>query len=214
MLGGDAGGRFVQDQRFDAQSQQANDLQLLALGNQEVVDELVGVQFKAETRGQLAQARFGLRPLKREAIGAAVNKILQDGESADIQRVLLQHADAIGDGRRRAGIVDSAIIDQDLASVRRLEAGENLHQGRFSGAILAQNPDNPPMAELDVDVVIRVDGAKTLVDVPQFNIHLVTLRPSPLSPSLWQASQRARKGELNLADSSLMGSVSKGDKQL
>ena len=63
------------------------------------------------------------------------------------------------------------VVDQDIALIGRLEARENFPQGRFAGAVFAQNADDLPMAETDINVVIGVDGAKAFMDVPQFDIH-------------------------------------------
>ena len=101
LLGGNASGRLIQNQRLDPQSQQTNDLQLLPLGDKQTVNRLMRIKRKAKAPRQLVQGGFGLPPSQSDAFAAAIDEVFQHGKGTDIQRVLLKHTDAVGDGRRR-----------------------------------------------------------------------------------------------------------------
>ena len=178
LLGGNASGRLIEDQRFHAQSQQADDFQLLALGDEQIVDRLMSVQLEAEARGQALQVGFGLRALEGDSFRAAVDEVLQHRESADIKRILLQHADAVGDGGGGPRVVDDAAVNLDFAFVGGLEAGQDFHERGLAGAIFAQDAHDSSVVETDVNVVIGVYGSKALVDVTQFDVHTLRCRLS------------------------------------
>ena len=62
-------------------------------------------------------------------------------------------------------------VEQDVAAVGGLVAGEDFHQRRFARAVFAQHADDLPAVDGEADVVVGVDGAEALVNVPEFNIH-------------------------------------------
>src|SRR5690606_16939970 len=53
------------------------------------------------------------------------------------------------------GVVDPFAADDDLARVGDVEAGEDAHQGRLAGPVLAEEGVDLTAADLDVDVVER-----------------------------------------------------------
>ena len=69
---------------------------------------------------------------------SAENGVFGDGEGGDQHEVLVDHADAEGDGVGGGGDADGAVVEEDLAGVHLVEAVEDLHEGGFAGAVFAE----------------------------------------------------------------------------
>ena len=68
----------------------------------------------------------------------AEHDVLGDGEHGHEHEVLVDHADAGGDGVARVVERDRRVVDQDLALVGPVEPVEDVHQRGLAGAVLAQ----------------------------------------------------------------------------
>jgi hypothetical protein len=67
-----------------------------------------------------------------------------------------------GPGLHRGNDLHGRPIDEDRADVFRIESGENAHQRRLAGAVLADQPVHLAREDLEVNVVDRERGAKAL----------------------------------------------------
>lgn len=65
----------------------------------------------------------------------------------------------------RACDVDLRSIEQDLPAVRRINAGNDLHQCGFSGAVFADQRMNAAAAKLELHAVQCLDARKGLCDL-------------------------------------------------
>ena len=171
LFGRDSRGGFVQNQGLYAQGQQSNDLKLLPQGDAHAFDRRLGLQFEAQVRRCLFKVPARGLPVRQHPFRTAVDEILKRREGADVQRVLLQHADAFLDGIFRTAETRGHTVDQDVAAVRRLIAGEDFHQRRFARAVFAQNARDAPRGKQHADVVVGVHGTETLVNVAQLDLH-------------------------------------------
>ena len=68
---------------------------------------------------------------------------------------------------RMMGILDldGAPLKVDLALVDAIDAGEDLHEGRFAGAILADQPQYFAGMHLQADIIQRLHAWKRFVDL-------------------------------------------------
>src|SRR5690606_20947622 len=73
---------------------------------------------------------------------AAEDDVLQHGEVVGQHEVLVNHADAGGDGVRGGVEGDGRPIDPDLTLVRPLHAVQDLHEGGLARAVLADDGVN------------------------------------------------------------------------
>ena len=83
----------------------------------------------------------------------------------------MQHPDAVGNCVTRRGWLDSLPIEQDLARVRGIEAGEDLHQRRLARTVLSEQTMQRPRFDGQRDAVVGTDRTEVLVDVPKFKAH-------------------------------------------
>ena len=72
---------------------------------------------------------------------------------AEHDRLLMDEADSVFFGILRALDVHFLPVDQDLPLGRLENAPEDIHQGGFSGAVDADQPDDLAAMRLDVDMV-------------------------------------------------------------
>src|SRR5690606_17709002 len=127
----------------------------------------IRIEGKAEALADLAQARagFGMAHTRAE------DEVFEHRKGRHIERILLQHADAVMDGCLRTAIIGHPAINDDIAAIRRLVTGEDFHQRGFAGAIFAEHANNPAALKSYVDIIVRMNRAKTLVDMSEFNLH-------------------------------------------
>jgi hypothetical protein len=67
-------------------------------------------------------------------------------------------------GLADVGEADHAAIQPDLALISCMDAGQDLHQRRFAGAVLAHQRVDFAFAQLEARVAQRSDAAEVLAD--------------------------------------------------
>ena len=78
--------------------------------------------------------------------------------------MLVDHADACGDGLLRPPDHPLFAIDADGAGIGLVKAVEDIHQGRFAGTILPDDSVNRAGADLEIDILVRPVAAEALID--------------------------------------------------
>ena len=76
----------------------------------------------------------------------------------------MHHADALADGRDGRMDTRRLPVQPDLAFVRQIEAVENLHQGGFARAVLAEQRVNLAGADVKGDVIAGEHPGKAFDD--------------------------------------------------
>ena len=132
-----------------------------------------------------------VEPVERLHRLDAEHDVLGDREDRDQHEVLVDHADAGADRVAGAAELDRLAVDEDLALVRPVEAGEDVHQGGLAGAVLAEQAEDLAGPDLQVHVGIGNDAAEPLGDAPELDVHLGP--PATASRSLggWRGSLKA-----------------------
>ena len=127
-----------------------------------------GIDLEAEPLAELADPLAGLLPVEEDRVGhrlLAEQDVLGDGQDGDQHEVLVDHADAAGDGVRRARrSVTGVAVEQDLALVRAGQPVEDVHQGGLAGAVLAEQGVDLAGPDVEVDVVVGDDARIALGD--------------------------------------------------
>ena len=98
---------------------------------------------------------------QRAALGAQ-HHVLQHGESVDQHEMLVDHADAGGDGVARVLHADRPAVDPDLARIGLVEAVEDAHQGRLAGAVLADDAGDRALLDAQRHAALGVHAAERL----------------------------------------------------
>ena len=99
----------------------------------------------------------------------AEDDIVEHREALDQLEVLVYHADV--EVVRVVGVADpddlSVLLDD--AALGLIQAKEHAHQGRFAGAVFAEQRVNFPLFQLEGNVVIGADAGEFLCDIQHLN---------------------------------------------
>ncbi|GGX67946.1 hypothetical protein GCM10010510_10490 [Streptomyces anandii JCM 4720] len=163
LLRDEHGGRLVEDEDAGAAVEDLEDLHALTVGDAEVLHQGVGADTEAVAVGDLLDLPPGAGADAVELL-AAEDDVLEHGQVVGEHEVLVDHADAAGDGVGGAAEGDLLAVDRDGALVRLLHAVEDLHQGRLAGAVLADERVHGALADRQVDVVVGHDSGESLRD--------------------------------------------------
>ena len=165
LLRREDGGGLVQDHHLGAAEQDLQDLDPLLQADRQVGDQAVRVDLQAVVTLDLDQLGTGRLEAAAdpEAVLGAQHQVLQNAEGLDQHEVLMDHADAGGDGVARAMDPHRSTIDQDLTPVGLVSAVEDLHQGRLAGAVFADDAVDAAGGDRQIDGAVGVDRAEALV---------------------------------------------------
>ena len=107
----------------------------------------------------------GRRP-HRGLVPAKVD-VFRDREGAHQLEVLVNHPDAGGNRVDRRGEGDRVAVDDDLTGIRPIEAGENVHERRFAGAVLAEERVDFAAPHFQIDAGIGEHAGERLGDAAE-----------------------------------------------
>ena len=155
-------GRLVEDQHPRLAAERLGDLHHLAPRERQVLHQLVGMHIRAA--GTLQQF-FGAAALRAVIDQSELPRRIGDADivrhrQVGHQRQFLEHADDAG-LRRLGGRLEARRLAQELhlAVVRLHDAGDDLDQRRFAGAVLAQDRVDAPGGTFEIHVVERPHAA-------------------------------------------------------
>ncbi len=116
---------------------------------------------------ELDDSAMRLLAIEEDRIGhrlGAEEDVLGHAQDGDQHEVLVDHADAPGDGIRRALDHDGRPVQEDLAAIGRRQPVEDVHEGRLARAVLAEERVDLARPDLQVDPVVRDDARVGLRD--------------------------------------------------
>jgi hypothetical protein len=87
----------------------------------------------------------------------AQEDVLSDGEAVNDVELLIHRGHAVSQGHDRARQGHPLTVDEDLARVRLVRAGEHLDQGRLAGPVLTEQAVHLAGPDVKVDAV---EGAR------------------------------------------------------
>ena len=179
------GGRLVHDDQLRVGGQGLRHLHHLPLRDGQILDQRIDIGRQADHIG------IGLRQLRRllevdEEAGLAVfpaqEDVLTDAHVGHEVQLLIDDADAHGRCFRGRVDLDGFAFPEDLAAVRLMYAGQDLHEGRFARAVLSDQRVHLAAPERKRDVPQRVNTRKGLVYIfhyQKFLFHVSSLVPLP-----------------------------------
>jgi hypothetical protein len=169
LAGRQDGRGLVEDQDRRVAEQGLEQLDPLLLAHRQVGDAGVGVDGEAEAGAQLADASPSGVQVEQRAPPQllAEDHVLGHRERLHQLEVLVDHADAAGDGVGRAAEAHGLPLDQQLAGVGLVEPEDHVHQRRLAGAVLAQHAVDLAAAQRQVDGVVGEDAGEALGDAPR-----------------------------------------------
>src|SRR5689334_12778265 len=141
----------------------------------EVLDRRVRIDVQPVLLRELHDPGAGRLPVEGaqrtgDALGAERDG-LDDVEHGDQLEVLVDHADPGLDRLARVGEGAHGPVDEDLARVRLVQAGQDVHERRLAGPVLTQQSQDLAAIGGDRDAVVGEDARKLLGDVPELEAH-------------------------------------------
>ncbi len=180
---GQRGRRLVEDHRLGIDGQGAGNLDHLLVGDGQVADDGLRRERAFQAFQDRGTARVQRLPVDApETQGWQLSEIDVFGHRQFIGKAqfLMNEHHALALGVERRGHHRSHLFDEDLALVGLVYPAEHLHQGRFSGTVLAQQGVNLAGHHLKRHAVQGADPRKRLDDILQSQRGRTHIRSSPL----------------------------------
>ena len=175
LVGGQGGGRLVQDQHPAIGGNRLGDFDALHLADAELAYLLVGVKAHADLLEQGGSIFVHLFVIddgdKAEQLLQRIpaqENILADGPRGNRLQFLVNHGDALLQGVHGVADGDRLAVDLDLPFIHFIDAEHTLHQGGFAGAVFSHQRVHFPGAQLQLYVIQRLDTRKGLADIRHF----------------------------------------------
>ena len=170
LAGGEGGGRLVHDEDAGVEGERFGDLDELLIGNGEATDGGANIQVDAKGGEQTLDFAVHRSPIDAaEAVAglASHEDVLGDVEVGEESGVLMD------DGDTAAASIEGAMQDNLLAgnakkaAVGLVDAGQDLDEGRFASAILANKGMDFAVIEGEIDAPECLNRAKVFGDIAQ-----------------------------------------------
>ena len=129
--------------------------------------------------------------------------VLGDRLRRDQREVLVDHPEPGRDRVARRAEGDGRPVEQDLAGVRPVEPGQDVHQRALAGAVLAEQRVDLARAQVEVDLVVGDDAGKGLDDADA---------PRARAPAAARGRATAETGDVTEAAPRERGSGPAGDR--
>ncbi len=159
----EGGGGLVEDEHARVDVGGAGDGDELLDGDGAVGERAIDVEVEAEAGEGGAGAHAGVVPADEAQAGAlaAEADVFRDGEVGDEVDLLVNGADAGGLGLARGARVDGFAVNEGLAGVARVDAGEGFDERAFARSVLAHERVDLAGARAEVHAVERDDARET-----------------------------------------------------
>ena len=133
------------------------------------------INLKAVLFGQGADVALHLPHVQPQLSRKAQNDVFGRGQHVHQLKMLMNHADAQSEGVLGRADDHLAALHIDMARVRKINAGQHVHQRRLAAAVLAQHAQNFAAAHGQVHVLIGDHRAEMLGDAAHLD-HCVGLQ--------------------------------------
>ena len=166
---GEIGRRLIEDQKLGAAPFGAGGRHQLLLADGERGEKGAGGQIEAELVEQLlalAHHRAVLQHAEAHLL-VAEKEIGRHGQMRAEHDLLVDGVDADADRLVRTGERDGLALPEDFAAAARVDAGEQLDEGRLSRAVLADDCMDLALVEGEVHRFQRVGRAEPFVELVQ-----------------------------------------------
>ena len=163
-------GRLVEDDDARAREQHAGELDQLLQADRQRAHARVRIDIDAEVGEMPARTVHHGAPVDDAALRRLLAEIdvLGHREVGHDAQLLVDHADAGRQRLARRAEMHGPAVDRHAAVVLAVQAGDDLHQGRLAGTVLADQAVDFAGAQHEVDVAQGRDAAERLGDAAQF----------------------------------------------
>ena len=174
--------RFVEDQDPGTPVELLEDLDPLTFADRQLPHRCRGVHLESVVVGELLDALVQFAPCsaprrpRRAGHPVTEDDVLGDGEAVDEAEVLVHHADPVGCRIVGRAQVQLLAVEQDVARVGPIEAGEHRAEGGLAGAVLAEQAVDLAADEVETDPVDGGNAVERLAELPDLQRDGATFR--------------------------------------
>ncbi len=153
----EAGGRLVEKYDLRIVHQRHGQRQALLLAAGEMAVERVALFFELESAQQVVRVRALAIELREKLEGFVHAELVRQGSGLQYGADLLLEV--------IAACLRIEAADAHLAAIRRAQAFQDFHGGRFSRAVRAEQAENFAFLDREADAAHRLHGAVALVEI-------------------------------------------------
>ena len=166
LMLGDRGGRFVEQQNLGLAGQRLGDLDDLHLRHRQAA------HFGARVDAGVEQIEIAARlPLDGAIVDKAVpgrqsleQNVFPDAEARDEISLLMNRGDALAERIARRAELNRVAVQENAAGIGANEAGDDLDQRRFAGAVFAHQAMDFARLQVERNAVERLDAGEGFTD--------------------------------------------------
>ena len=182
LLRSERTGRLIENQDLGSAKQRLEYLHALLQTHGQLAHPRIGGHFQSVVLGELREhpARPRLSGREQRALHRPEDHVLDHGEGIHQHEMLVNHADAGGDGVLAVFDEHRPPRDPDLPLVGPIEAVQDAHQGGLAGAVLADDAVNAATPDGEAHAPVRVHASEVLFDAEKLDRRRAA--PGPLRP--------------------------------
>ena len=94
----------------------------------------------------------------------AQNDVLRGGKQIHQLKMLVNHTDPVPEGILGRADDNLFPVDQDLAFIGKIDAGDHVHQGGFAASVFAQDGQDLLPVHIQVHAFVGLDGSESFAD--------------------------------------------------
>ncbi len=160
---------LVEDQDAGAAPQRFKNLDPLLQPDGQVANDGIRVNLKPVLGAEALELAPGLGTALRQqsATLGPQHDVLEHGEGGHQHEMLMHHADPVRDRVGRASDRNRLARNLDPAGIRRIEAVEDVDEGRLARPVLADDAVDRAFGDFERHIMISAHGAEILVDSAQ-----------------------------------------------
>ena len=168
LLGSQHGGGLVQDEDIGVAVENLDDLHRLLLGHRHLVDLLVGIHVEPVALGDLLHAGLGLGAGVARLVLDTQDDVFGGGKDVNQLEVLVDHTDPMGEGILGGGDDHLLAVHENGPLVGEIDAGDHVHKGGLTTAVLTENGQDLTVVDLQGDVLVGLDASEAFGNVSHF----------------------------------------------
>ena len=185
--------RLVEHEDTAFEGERARHLHELRVGRRDVLHPLIRPDRQLKPLEELSRPRRH-RPLVEPSAWprelAPGKDVGGDSQVRKCQPFLEHHADATRERLPRPSLIERDAAEPHVAAIGPDDAGENLEEGGFAGAVLADARVRLAAGDAEADTVERPDRAERLVQIVELEISHARGHRNTIGAFIWRSRWR------------------------
>ena len=165
-------GRLVQDQDVRSAVQHLDNLHSLLLRDRHIINLFGRINVEAIALSNPGDLAADFLQIVALLLLHAQDHIFRRGEQIHQLEMLVNHADAVVKSILRGADHHLLTVDQDMALIREIDAGDHIHQRCLAASVFTKDGQDFPLINIKVHMIVREHGSKALGNPPHLKSKL------------------------------------------